>query len=66
MSAKAKHNTINKRFLSYKNECRRTAERIKCLKRVSLEMEKRDARIKQKTMISYKAELAPEVASAVS
>lgn len=27
---------------------------------------KRDVRIKQKTVISYKVELAPEVASAVS
>ncbi len=50
MTAKGKHNTINKRFLSYikKNECRFSVNKTL----TEREMEKRDIRIKQKTIIS--------------
>lgn len=47
MTAKIKHNTINKRFLSCKNEFSRVNKM-----HGEMEMEKRDVRIRQKKMIS--------------
>lgn len=65
MTAKTKRNTINKRFLSEKNECRCTAEWIKCFGESSVRDGKEGHMNKTKRQLYPKVQLAPNVASAV-
>lgn len=48
MTANAKHNTINKRFLSYENGCGRTVKGIGRMERVLCEMLKEGYKNKTK------------------